>query len=458
MSTDTLSGIAKKKDKLNVFVHSIFKSLDSAGVEYCLLRGFDELFCNEGYLEIDLLVNKSQLPLFSSTVAEIGFVELPSWGHAPHKFFVVFDKNRGDWIKLDIVTELRYGKPIRRLRIDLVDACLQERQFNTLYTLSPVNELFTLFLHCLLDKEQFRQSHQIRLIELKKAIDNDFEIKKRIEELIQQYLLPILDWKAISNAIENQDWQSLLKKRYRLIRKFSGREPFLNIWRNTSSRLIRRLRPLFFAVKRRGISLALLAPDGAGKSTLARELVSEPILKAHRVYMGTNIEASSIGLPTTRWLHYQLKSFKNIKNSKKTRLFLLKGLNFCNKLAEQWLRAISAYYHLLRGRIVVFDRYIYDSWVNKKKRTLWKRLRRILFEGSLPEPDLVIFLDAPGDVLFRRKGEHTPEWLEQQRQAYLGLKDSIPQMQIVNAGLPAESVKREVIGLIWKHYALKVKN
>ena len=36
-----------------------------------------------------------------------------------------------------------------------------------------------------------------------------------------------------------------------------------------------------------------------------------------------------------------------------------------------------------------------------------------------PKPDLVICLDAPGEVLFSRKAEGTIELLEQRRQEYL---------------------------------------
>ena len=36
----------------------------------------------------------------------------------------------------------------------------------------------------------------------------------------------------------------------------------------------------------------------------------------------------------------------------------------------------------------------------------------------VPWPDEIVLLDAPGALLFARKGEHTPERLEQWRRAY----------------------------------------
>lgn len=70
-----------------------------------------------------------------------------------------------------------------------------------------------------------------------------------------------------------------------------------------------------------------------------------------------------------------------------------------------------------------------------------------------PKPDLVVFLDAPGEVLYARKGEHSPSILEQQRQHYLGLQQHLPQMVVVDATNNADQVRRTVTSLIWQWYA-----
>jgi thymidylate kinase len=68
----------------------------------------------------------------------------------------------------------------------------------------------------------------------------------------------------------------------------------------------------------------------------------------------------------------------------------------------------------------------------------------------------VILLDAPGQLLYDRKHEHTPEWLESQRRAYLALKDHLPQMRVIDAANQAEEVKREVTSLIWNQRRLRI--
>jgi hypothetical protein len=61
-------------------------------------------------------------------------------------------------------------------------------------------------------------------------------------------------------------------------------------------------------------------------------------------------------------------------------------------------------------------------------------------------------LDAPGDVLFARKGEHNGTVLEEQRQSYLSMQERLPQMVVIDAARNAEQVRREAISLIWRSY------
>ena len=65
---------------------------------------------------------------------------------------------------------------------------------------------------------------------------------------------------------------------------------------------------------------------------------------------------------------------------------------------------------------------------------------------------MVFLLDAPGEVLFERKGEHCPVRLEKQRQGFLGLKDNIPNMIIVDATRSPNEVRCEILEKMWQYY------
>lgn len=428
----------------------VFAAFEHAGINYTLLRGEDELRAGVGDLEVDLLVARADLPRLAEILAQRGFVELPNWGHAPHHFFLGFDERSGSWLKFDAVTELCYGTPVRALRLDLASACLQQRQRRApAYALAPEYAFLTLLLHGLLDKSDFREARRENLLTLFRQVRCAPDTAARCQALVEKLLAPALPWKVLENHLSRQDWHHLLQLRHKLAQHLRRRQRRAALRRTISCYTLRRLRPLLFALRRRGLFIALLAPDGAGKSTLAQSLRRDFGLRAQLIYMGTNIAASTVGLPTTRWLHHMLKK----SHAPKPLRLLFKPISYCNRVTELWYRIAFAQWQRLRGKFVVFDRYVYDSWIAKPATTTLKRLRRKLLEAGWPKPDLVILLDAPGELLFRRKGEHSPEWLEQQRQAYLALQKHLPQMRVIDATRNAEAVRRAVLALIWKEYS-----
>ncbi len=81
-----------------------------------------------------------------------------------------------------------------------------------------------------------------------------------------------------------------------------------------------------------------------------------------------------------------------------------------------WLRGLAA---ASRGGVLLFDRYHGDLLVDPRRYRYgaplgWARLASRL----MPQPDLVLFLDAGPDVLLARKQEVSREGLERSRQRY----------------------------------------
>ncbi len=64
----------------------------------------------------------------------------------------------------------------------------------------------------------------------------------------------------------------------------------------------------------------------------------------------------------------------------------------------------------------------------------------------------MIYLDAPAEVLFARKGEGTIEALERRRQEYMSLQGVVKHFALVDATQPQEVVAREVTNLIRDFY------
>lgn len=420
----------------------VFTELDQAEVHYCLLRGYEELLEGSVDGDVDLLVAADHFERVSGVLERLGFVALSRWGQTPHYFFIGYDQSEDRWVKLDLVTELAYGRPIPALRLALAAECLRNRiRYGPAFTLSVEDEILTLLLHCLLDKATFEPKYRIRLTALVREIkDEQYLISQ-----VARYFPPAISWMQIKQRIEWGEWDTLLGTRHAIVQHLVRRDLPGTNWRRVSRSLLRFLDRKTRKIRTRGIAVALLAPDGAGKTTLARALGHKFYLPTRYVYMGTNLNTNAIILPTTRWL---------TKANKGSRKPLVRLLNAVNSLVEQAVRYRVGAYHRGFGRLVIFDRYHSGSLsLEQRSGRIHKRLQQWMVRRLCPPPDMVVYLDAPAEVLYQRKQEHSPEILEQQRRRYLGLLQGHPQAVVVDAGLEPERVRREVTAVIWRRYA-----
>jgi thymidylate kinase len=228
-------------------------------------------------------------------------------------------------------------------------------------------------------------------------------------------------------------------------------------------------------------SIALIGPDGAGKTTIGRRLEYTLPMPVKYLYMGVNSDSSNVMLPTTRLIH-AVKRALGVKpdvagppdpNRVKPRpkglvkqgvAGLRSGLRLVNRLSEEWFRQGLAWYYQRRGYIVLFDRhffsdyYAYDIANNGPSRPFSRRIHGFMLEHVYPQPDLVIYLDAPAEVLLARKGEGTVEALERRRQDYLQLRDLVKHFVTVDATQPADKVVCDVAELIRDFYETQHRN
>ncbi len=222
--------------------------------------------------------------------------------------------------------------------------------------------------------------------------------------------------------------------------------------------------------------VALIGPDGAGKTTISRQLELLYPLRVKNLYMGVNLDSSNQMLPTTYLIH-MIKRLCGVKpdtggppdpdrTSPRHRSIVkrfaigLKAYSYLIfQISEEWFRqGLAWYYWYFDGYIVLFDRdffcdyYAYDIAASNRKRPLRKRIHGFLLEHFYPRPDLVICLDAPAEVLFARKGEGTLKSLERRRQEYLQLRNVVKHFAAVDASQSLDCVVREVIELITHYY------
>jgi len=219
----------------------------------------------------------------------------------------------------------------------------------------------------------------------------------------------------------------------------------------------------------KAFTVAVIGPDGAGKTTVARRVEGTLPRPVKYIYMGVNAGASNVLLPTTRVIHAINRALgapaaggppdpggrprpKGVMGRTWRGVRSMLGLG--NRLAEEWFRQILAWYHVARGRIVLFDRHFYSDYyahdivTSGRERSVWQRLHGFLLEHVYPKPDLVILLDAPAEVLWARKQEGTFEAVVRRREEYLNMGAVFEDFAVVDATKPQEVVVQQISGLI----------
>ena len=189
--------------------------------------------------------------------------------------------------------------------------------------------------------------------------------------------------------------------------------------------------------------IAFLGCDGSGKSAVIHGIAAELRSIGHQVVIGhwrpKPFASQSNGIP----------SAADDPHGQAPRGFASSIL----KLGWLWLNWWTAWILQLgrqsRTGFVLFDRYHGDLLVDPKRYRyggpLW--LAR-LASRLMPQPDLVIFLDAEPEVLLSRKLEVGRGALEIARLNYLKFCAANARSRVVDASQPLETVVRQVMNTV----------
>jgi thymidylate kinase len=185
-----------------------------------------------------------------------------------------------------------------------------------------------------------------------------------------------------------------------------------------------------------GLFVVVLGPDGCGKTAVIEKIMDtlcgqRTIIPVFRFHWRVFLFASKKPLQIVTNPHEKVPRNIIMSLVKLCYLWLIFNLGYWFKL----FRLVH------RGCIVLFDRYYLDLLVDSRRYRYQGPLWLAHFVGRyIPQPDLILLLDAPAEVLQSRKQEVPFEESERQRDAYLALVKQFPKKLVIDASRPLEEV------------------
>jgi len=391
-----------------VRLQGVFEALDAARAQWSLLRPPASLSRPEG--DVDLLVEPAGLVMVRRVLREQGFVAMPI-GRSDDVHAADFDASCDRFLWLHVQTELRLGGRA----VPASDVLLTVRR-DPLPRPGDAWLLWILLLHGTLDKRTIAERHRPEILRLARG---GLAAPPALAAIATRRGLKTAELLELASA---GDWERL---EHRPLSGAGGPSRTARLWgAGLDARRV---------WARRGVAVAVLGPDGAGKTTLVDGLRASLPFETRILYMGL----TGGRLPRADRLR-------------------VPGVVLAARLAILWGRWGLGLYHRLRGRVVVFDRYVLDGTVpsGARLRPLAKLSRR-LQAAACPHPDLVLLLDASGKTMHARKGEYDAETLEHWRMAYQRLRGRVKGLEMIDAERSADAVRRDALTLVWRVYATR---
>jgi thymidylate kinase len=390
------------------FVRTLFRLLDESAVRYCVLHGWDEL-PDHLSSDLDLAVHsqdKPAIPAILESLRQRGYTpyQWKNYVTKGHSFYFYWTTaSATHTVAVDLIFAHRRAGMILATGEKLVSSRMRHSGF---WIAAPDIE-YSYLLGKKAAKGKASLSQSLRLKQLVQTLG-----REKAAEIAGEIFQPDVQARIVDACAQGSidaELRTLTKKSWRASPS-SDAFSWIRYWAGEFRRAIWR------ASEPAGVLLAVMGPDGAGKSTIIEGLAQEFVIPLRRRIL----------------FHWRPQLLARRKDSgpvtephgQSPRGPLASMAHLSAFFADCWAGYLFVIWaRLVRSDFVQFDRYFHDVLVDPLRyRYGGPAWYAALLCRLLPEPDLVIVLDASDHLFFARKTELSRAEIQRQRVAYRELR------------------------------------